>query len=497
MSKKVALMCGHGTSTTGAWDAGCCYSSYTEAGLMLPITKAAVKYLRNCGVTVISDADTNNNKNMIADVEWANSWGADVYVSVHCDYSGAPAGVCPLYVSSGGKTLATKLNDTIKAEMGMKSRGIAKRTDLWELNGTDAVACILETGAIKADLSILKNKSDAYGKAIAKGICKYLGVTFKETASTSTTSTATTTAATSALTKTIKNMQKWLGVSQTGQIAGQNKELKEYYTSLANACKFDGGSGKSDTVKKLQKVLGVTADGVLGPNTIKKFQTYLNSNQTTVKLTVDGYFGANSLKALNAFLAKNPPLAKDYVAPKTTTTTVAKPTTTIKKVTTSSTKNTSTYNKFINALNSYGAVIEKTFKYSNSNSKTTWSAAKKNKISNCARYVSWCLQAAGILSSGKVIYYTNAWKGNGVSQLKKSSKVKVSYPKKKPSKCGLQVGDICCFKNHTMVYAGKNSKGKMLWWSGGSSDMKKKNVTKVGKSSYNSKPIYVLIRIKK
>lgn len=487
MSKKVALMCGHGTSTSGSWDAGCCYSSYTEAGLMLPITKAAVKYLRNCGVTVISDADTNNNKNMIADVEWANSWGADIYVSVHCDYSGAPAGVYPLYVSSAGKTLATNLHDVIKADLGMKSRGVAKRTDLWELNGTDAVACILETGAIKADLAILRDKSDAYGKAIAKGICKYLGVAFKETASTTTTVT-TTTAATSALTKTVVNMQKWLGQNQSGYIGGQNKDLKEYYTSLANACKFDGGSGKSDTVKKLQKVLGVTADGVLGPNTIKKFQTYLNNNQTTVKLTVDGYFGANSLKALNAFLAKNPPLAKDYVAPKTTTTTTTK--------STSSASATSTYNKFINALNSYGAVIEKTFKYSNSNSKTTWTAAKKNKISNCARYVSWCLQAAGVLSSGKVIYYTTSWKGSGVSQLKSSSKVTVSYPKKKPSACGLKVGDICLFKNHTMVYAGKNSKGQMLWWSGGSSDMKNKDVTKVVKTSYNTKPVYVLIRVK-
>ena len=63
--------------------------------------------------------------------------------------------------------------------MGMKSRGVIKRTDLWELNGTDMVACILETGAIKADLSNLKNKSDAYGKAIAKGICDYLGIQAK------------------------------------------------------------------------------------------------------------------------------------------------------------------------------------------------------------------------------------------------------------------------------------------------------------------------------
>lgn len=175
MSKKVALMCGHGTSTDGSWDPGTVYAGNSEAALMLPITKAAVKYLRSYGVTVISDADTNNNKNMIADVAWANKWGADVYISVHCDWYKAGTGVMPLYVSSEGKKLATALNTAVKNSLGMKSRGVIRRTDLYELNKTDAIACILETGSIKADISIFKNKVDAYGKAIAKGICDYIG----------------------------------------------------------------------------------------------------------------------------------------------------------------------------------------------------------------------------------------------------------------------------------------------------------------------------------
>lgn len=187
MAKTIAVQCGHGTSIDGGWDAGCVYGKYTEAGLMLKITKAAVKYLRASGIKVISDADSNNNKNMIADVKWANNIGAELYISIHCDYSKAPSGVMPLYVSSSGKKLATALNKSIKSNMKMKSRGVQKRTDLWELNGTDMTACILETGAIKADLATLRDKSDAYGKAIAKGVCSYLGVTFKEKTSTKTT----------------------------------------------------------------------------------------------------------------------------------------------------------------------------------------------------------------------------------------------------------------------------------------------------------------------
>lgn len=180
MSKTIAVHCGHGVSLDGSWDSGCVYKGHSEAKLMLAITKAAVKYLRASGVKVQSDADHGNNKNMIADVRQANNSGVAMYLSIHCDYSGAPRGVMPLYVSGSGKKLAKCLEKTIKKDMGMKSRGVQKRTDLWELNGTDMTACILETGSIKGDLATLRDHPNKYGKAIAKGICAYLGVAFKE-----------------------------------------------------------------------------------------------------------------------------------------------------------------------------------------------------------------------------------------------------------------------------------------------------------------------------
>ena len=180
MSKTIAVHCGHGVSLDGSWDSGCVYKGYSEAKLMLAITKAAVKYLRASGVKVQSDADHGNNKNMIADVRQANNSGVAMYLSIHCDYSGAPRGVMPLYVSGSGKKLAKCLEKTIKKDMGMKSRGVQKRTDLFELNGTDMTACILETGSIKADLATLRDHPDKYGKAIAKGICQYMGVKFSD-----------------------------------------------------------------------------------------------------------------------------------------------------------------------------------------------------------------------------------------------------------------------------------------------------------------------------
>lgn len=168
-----ALMVGHGKSLDGSWDSGCVYGSNTEAALMLPIVKAAVRYLRSKGIKVLTDADKNNNRNMTSCVKWANKKGAKLYMSVHCDYKLAPKGVAPLYVSSAGKKMAKYVGKYVAKDMGMKWRGAFKRVDLYELNATDCPAVIFETGAIKADLKSLK-KADQYGKALGKAIYKYI-----------------------------------------------------------------------------------------------------------------------------------------------------------------------------------------------------------------------------------------------------------------------------------------------------------------------------------
>lgn len=174
-SDLLALMVGHGISLDGSWDPGCTYGKYSEAELVLMIVKEAVQYLRGSGVNVLTDADKGNNRNMISCVRWANSKKADLYISVHCDYKLASAGVYPLYVSSAGKKAAKSIGKSVAKGMTMKYKGTAKRRDLYELNDTDCPAVIFEAGAIKADLKYLKNYKK-YGKVLAKAICKYLEV---------------------------------------------------------------------------------------------------------------------------------------------------------------------------------------------------------------------------------------------------------------------------------------------------------------------------------
>lgn len=174
-----AVFAGHGVQTDGSFDCGCTYKRngivHTEADHALKVTKWAVRYLRGIGFKVITDAFDGNNINMIVQVEKANSAKVDIFISIHLDYYKAPSGVMPLYASIFGKRLAKCIEKRLTG-IGMNSRGICERSDLYELNATDAVANIVEIGSIKADLDYIIEHPRKIGKAIAKGICDYAGV---------------------------------------------------------------------------------------------------------------------------------------------------------------------------------------------------------------------------------------------------------------------------------------------------------------------------------
>lgn len=250
-----ALMTGHGKSLDGSWDPGCTYNGYTEAALMQKITKVAVGYLRESGIKVISDSDNNNNKNMVACVEWANREGAKYYMSVHCDYSGASAGVFPLYVSSTGKTMASKIGKAVAKSMKMDYKGAGKRTDLYELNATNMTAIIFETGAIKADLGNLKSHK-RYGKALAKAICNFLGVTFVD--------------------KEAKKSGITLPSRGYFKLGDSSSKVKTLQTWLKNhgfnpgALDGEYGAKTIAAVKKFQKKYKMAQDGLFGEDCLKK-----------------------------------------------------------------------------------------------------------------------------------------------------------------------------------------------------------------------------------
>ena len=171
----LALIVGHGKSLDGSWDPGCTYGKYTEADLMLPIVKYAAKWLRKSGVQVITDADTGNNKNMKAAVAEATKKSADLYISCHCDYSGAGSGIMYYFGDNTDKKCGDTITKYLAKKLSMKNKGGKKDLAKFEINAPKCPSIILETGSIKADLKKLKDYK-TYGKALAKAICKYIGV---------------------------------------------------------------------------------------------------------------------------------------------------------------------------------------------------------------------------------------------------------------------------------------------------------------------------------
>ena len=87
---------GHGRSTDGSWDCGCVDGNYKEEVLMGPITRAFVDTLRAHGLSVESDVDTGNDRNITYCVRDANNARARIYVSCHCDWNQAPSGTYPI-----------------------------------------------------------------------------------------------------------------------------------------------------------------------------------------------------------------------------------------------------------------------------------------------------------------------------------------------------------------------------------------------------------------
>jgi hypothetical protein len=120
--------------------------------------------------------------------------------------------------------------------------------------------------------------------------------------------------------KSVFRMQEFLGSTMDGIISGQKKEYAKHYPAIT-AVDFD--DTESICVKKLQWMIGVVEDGIIGPATVKAWQKFL-------KVSADGIFGPVSAKAWQKYLNEHDkaifPATHVIEAPKP----VAKPKTTSK-----------------------------------------------------------------------------------------------------------------------------------------------------------------------
>ena len=144
------------------------------------------------------------------------------------------------------------------------------------------------------------------------------------------------------------------------------------------------------------------------------------------------------------------------------------------------------------------------FTYGSQSKSTLKKSIKRGRKSNCASYVSWCLQEFGVLKKGQTFYTRrgrivkrfSSWRG----------KVEIIRVNKRTDQVkNLKPGDIVGWGDfvHTNIYAGENGKGEKLWLDGGSAATTKGSVRryycadKIKTYSYlNKHRIGVIIRIK-
>lgn len=162
--------------------------------------------------------------------------------------------------------------------------------------------------------------------------------------------------------------------------------------------------------------------------------------------------------------------------------------------------------RWLNVCETIGDNLQsRKFSYSNHGTRSTYAGAlSSGKKSNCALYVSWCLQEYGALKKGKTFYVRSS--GSLKKNFSKWGKqVKVIRMNKTCSSADLQQGDVVCWAGiaHCNVYAGRNSAGERLWYDAGKSatysghsGSRFENVGAKTQGYLDSKRISYVIRIK-
>lgn len=137
----------------------------------------AVRTSRN---TPEESLGTSNATSLAARVNGANSWGADYFISIHCNANVNPAiNGTEVYVYREGSVaadLARQVLDAIVQRMGTKDNGVRVNPSLYVLRRTQMPAILVELAYITNAEDVQKLVNDPYGFAygIYTGILRYL-----------------------------------------------------------------------------------------------------------------------------------------------------------------------------------------------------------------------------------------------------------------------------------------------------------------------------------
>ncbi len=125
---------------------------------------------------------TSTTTSLQSRVTMANEWGADFFISLHCNISEiTTASGSEAYVyrtDSPAFYMATRILDGLHYYTGLPNRGVMTNTRLYVLRATTMPATLVEMGFMSnpTDLNMLVNDPQIFAQGIYSGILTYYGL---------------------------------------------------------------------------------------------------------------------------------------------------------------------------------------------------------------------------------------------------------------------------------------------------------------------------------
>ena len=125
----------------------------------------------------------NNSGSLVERVRQANSWPADIFISLHNNAAENPnATGNEALIYGPTSTVAREMGEDILEQLtlttGLRNRGIVYRPGLYVLKETNMPAILVEMGFISnpVDADLLANSPYLFATGIYRGILKYYGL---------------------------------------------------------------------------------------------------------------------------------------------------------------------------------------------------------------------------------------------------------------------------------------------------------------------------------
>lgn len=163
---------------TPDYDPGACneYLDLRENEIALAVGELVEKYLQNAGCEV----RLLQSESLSGICEAANEWGADIFVSIHCNASiNETAHGTETFTYSNdedGHLLAECINNQLVKSLDLNDRGVKDSDRLFVLKHTDMTAVLVELAFISntSDALLLRDQQDDFASAVARGVTDYL-----------------------------------------------------------------------------------------------------------------------------------------------------------------------------------------------------------------------------------------------------------------------------------------------------------------------------------